>query len=296
MGSGTDRHDRGGSHRQDEEAGRAEAEDGPVRRDPGVGIDGPYRAERGQRGEAHGQGQSQQRAGGRRHHRPQDAWGGDRHRAGPDRPQHLGLRAQSAQLAADQLEGDEEGGQAGDAAENAEGDRLGLDGPLGLGCCDADGDRGRIQHGQHCRECRDHRVDAGAAIRHLEAGARVVDTAPDEAGSEGGREDSQRRRVVGVVLHHLVRLDGQAHYGDGDDPVGLDPRGAESGQVGLGVGVDAHPDALADMPADRLGYLRVHVDLVGPGRVGEPALDRAQSILAEEFPTEAAHTVARLRR
>ena len=45
-----------------------------------------------------------------------------------------------------------------------------------------------------------------------------------------------------------------------------------SGEVGLGVGVDAHEEVLSDVDVRDLGHLGQHGDLIGPpgGRAGDP--------------------------
>ena len=130
MGCRPDRHHHRERPEADRQDGHPEADDGPV--DPERQRDkGPDRAEGAEGRESHGDQAGQQRAQEDGAQGADEAVADGHPRVGAQGAQHVELVGVEPDPPPDHLTGNEERGQAGDATEDAQGDGLGLERPLG---------------------------------------------------------------------------------------------------------------------------------------------------------------------
>ena len=298
MGGGSPRDERCHRHQYDHEDRGAQAEHGPVEVDAFVGIDRPHRSQgsQGRQADRHDQG-----------HRGAQQHGGDHpdqpvarclHGAGPEGSEHGTLLCAQPELAADDLAGDQKGGQGDDRPERSQGDGFRLDGALRLGH-----DLGvAVDERRKCRreesgDLADDGGDIAGPALHLYAALGIVDAALEQLARQGGGEEVVgRAALVDVVLHDGVVEDGDAHHLFVHDPHGLDRGRAEGGQLGLGVGVDAHGKHAPHVHVERGGALGAQHQLIGIARVRHAALGHRHLVLVEVQAVDAAVAVARGRR
>ena len=275
----------------DDQHARAPAEDQPVGGDARIGVHGTHRAERRHRRQHHGHADGEQGPG---HHGTEHAGqpvADRRGRARAEGPQRIQVPGVGAQLPAGHLARDDQRGQPGDPAEHGQRDRRGLDGSLRLGF----GERRDVELNREA--LRQQSLDAGLSGRHLGGASVELNGAFGEAGTApqqppGDRRGEQRATVpagVDLVLHHLV-----AEHRLADD-LRVEPQ--ERPPAGLARGLSVREETDGDDVADVHlggGALRVDHDLARPSRVGHPALDDGDAVLAEELAVDAARQ--RLRR
>ena len=233
-----------------------------------------HRSERCQRGEPEGHQPGEQ---GACHHcaeRPDEAVPQRHGRARPEGPDDLRLCPSQADAAAYHLPGDEEGGDAGDAPEDAERDGLGPQGVVG--CRDdarqLDVDEGEAL-GQDAPDLSLDRGEISVAVLEGQPAHHVVAATGQEFVREGRREEHDGLAVRRVpVLEHGGRLTPR----EADQ---LHPRPLFGGDLlvlrhvprqRLRVGQPPDGDLLPDVIPERLRAGRIEDDLVGVVRVEHP--------------------------
>ncbi len=283
---------------RDDEDRDSEAEYRPVEGDSWIRVDRAHRPERRERREPYSHDSCEQRS---EHHCASDAdepVGGRHGRPCANGAQHFTVLGTEAKLAAGHLAGDEQCGEGDYGSEDAEGEGLRLDRALRLvqDTCLGIGER-RESLGKNTGDPGCDSGDVPSAAAHPDAAFGVVDTAVQELVGEcrGEQVVGRAGRVHVVFDDRAVEKDDPGHllvY----DPLGLDTRRAETGQLRLGVGVDAHREHAAHVHTEGRSPLGAQHELVRPVGVGHPALDHCDLVLIEVHPVHAAVAVAGCRR
>ncbi len=208
------------------------------------------------------------------------------------------LRSQT-ELSADDLGADQERGKSADRTEDAEGDGLGLDGPLGLGHdasrrFDLELDQSFV-HRPLDLTLNDGGVGRSAVDLHARLGE--VGAAAEQRSGQGRGEG---RHVgiaghVGVILDHLVAAHDDPHQRHLHHTERRDLRGSEPREIGLSVGVHAERHALAQVGPEHLGCVGAHHHLVPAGGVEEPTLGDRDPVEVDAVAPHDADAFGRLR-
>ena len=278
--------DREGAQAEDEYE-EARGEHRPVERDPRPRVDLARGSQRCQRreGDRHADGEK----------RSEDD-GGERAERGVRRHDH-GPRAQGSEdghrlpivteHAGDGLTRDQECGQAGDEAEDAEGDGFGPVGPLHLAL------RHRRQVevveravGEAVDDLPLHRRNIASAVVEPESIGRKATAGPQPFRHGGGHEHGVRE-AIHVVTDELAGKNDETHEGRGE----MDGR-PHSQEVPVRLldllhRVGPERDPLSDVPTGEPRHLGRRHELVRPVRIGPAARGDGQSILGEVFATAA---------
>ena len=180
-------------------------------------------------------------------------------------------------MAADDLAGDQEGGQCNDPSEHPKGHGLGFDGPFGLGF----GDRGhvlgphRVPVGDQLAGLVCHLGDIVSAAKAERAERQVGAARRQLTGQRGGEQDLARRKRTEVVLHERAAEHHDADEPDLDGPVCL----PVIATFLLRVGVKPEADDRPDVEAQSAGGLGVHDRLVPPVGTGHPTCHDGDAVL-----------------
>ena len=280
----------GGSDAADERE-QPEAEHRNVNLDPGCWIDRAHRANGRERGQPDRYAGREQRPEDDGAKYPQEPLAHHHRWAGAQGTEHLDVFICGLKLPRDHLHRDQQRRGHGDDPEHRQGDGLRLHCPVDLPL----DDRGDVK-GVRCagRKGPDnfplYRRDPARAITEPESVQPVPRSRADQSRKRRG-EQQERREAVDLVHHDLV----VEHHGSGQPhvqaTVRLDSRRAEGGLACLRVGVKAHRDHLADVPAEQPFRLRGRDELTGATRIGHPACRHGDPVLTEVLSVDAADTL-----
>ena len=190
------------------------------------------------------------------------------------------------------MAGDQHGGQGGDRSEHAEGDGLGLDGPL----CFGRGDRGVADvearvWGKNLLDLCLHCGDVAAAVIELEPAERPAGAALEQGSRELRRQEQTPREMLGVVLHDLVVQHPDPDDGDVGAQVRLHARRSVAAGVPLVVGVETQRNDRPHVQPELASDVRGRDPLARTLRIRQAALRNDDAILVEEQTIDTAHRV-----
>ena len=273
-------HSRAGGQGKQEER-RACAEDGPVERHAGIGLEPVQLPQRGKRRSGYRHRHRQHRSDGDCADDADGSVHGDRERAGTHRAENAAGITAAENFAADRLQGHDERSERSDQAEHAGGDGLGPDRPLALAFddrCDPEDSLGSRR--KQLDEVPQHRCDIAVAAGQPQASPEVGGTAAKFLPGER-RSGQYPVDPVDVILDDLVGEHANAGNREPDTVHWLPGHGIEARVAYLLSRVEVVGKRLADAKAEAACGLLADDNLAWPPKAGTPATGDDDTVLAE---------------